>query len=384
MRCVARRSVAAFVAAVLVVVLAPFVAAPAHATAADDTSALYAATNADRAANGLPPLQWDPLTALIAQSWVAHLVAINALVHNPDLATEITTTVTSSWTRIGENIGWAGTVSSLESAYMASSGHRANILGDYNRVGIATMRDGSGNVWSVVDFVNGPSLASPVPVDLGPFPTPEALVNQQYLDLLSRPADPSGLAYWSSLVSQGAVTAPQMISGFMLSNEFGQMVAPVARLYTAALKRTADYSGLTYWINAERGGLPLAAIATYIASSAEFQNLYGSLDPVAFIWALYANVLNRAPDAQGLTYWLAMLTQGVLGRGTALMSFSESAEYQQRTFGMIDATLGYIGMLRRSPDPGGLSYWGSQLQVGMPLPTFVGALLHSTEYAARF
>ena len=363
--------------------LAPFVASPAHASAADDTSALYAATNQDRAANGLGPLQWDSAAALVAQNWVQQMVAANNLVHNPNLAAEITAYVTPDWTRIGENIGWAGTVASLESAYMASSGHRANILGDYNRVGIATMRDARGNVWSVVDFINGPALPT-APLDLGPFATPQALVAQQYLDLLGRPADASGLSYWSSQLSQGLVTAPQLIDGFMVSNEFGQIVAPVARLYVAALKRTADYAGLTYWIGVERSGIPLSTIATYIASSGEFQQLYGSLDPVAFISALYANVLNRAPDAQGLSYWLTMLTQGLLSRGTVLLSFSESAEYQQATYGAIDATLGYTGMLRRSPDPSGLAYWGSQLQAGVPLVSFVNMLLHSTEYAARF
>ncbi len=35
--------------------------------------------------------------------------------------------------------------------------HRANILGDYNRVGIGTVRDGSDTIWVTVDFVKGPA-----------------------------------------------------------------------------------------------------------------------------------------------------------------------------------------------------------------------------------
>jgi hypothetical protein len=44
----------------------------------------------------------------------------------------------SGWDRMGENVGRGQTPSSLHQAFMDSSGHRANILGDYNYVGIGT------------------------------------------------------------------------------------------------------------------------------------------------------------------------------------------------------------------------------------------------------
>jgi hypothetical protein len=44
----------------------------------------------------------------------------------------------SGWTNLGENVGRGPDVSTLHTAFMGSSGHKANILGDYNYVGIGT------------------------------------------------------------------------------------------------------------------------------------------------------------------------------------------------------------------------------------------------------
>jgi hypothetical protein len=51
---------------------------------------------------------------------------------------ELKTAAGSGWSQLGENVGRGGTVSSLHQAFMNSPGHRANILGEYNYVGIGT------------------------------------------------------------------------------------------------------------------------------------------------------------------------------------------------------------------------------------------------------
>ena len=64
------------------------------------------------------------------------------------------------WQLIGENIGTGFAVQSLHDSFMASGGHRANILGNYNRVGIGVVTQGE-RIWVTFDFVNGPAIGGP-------------------------------------------------------------------------------------------------------------------------------------------------------------------------------------------------------------------------------
>ncbi|MEY2452977.1 MAG: lysyl endopeptidase [Acidimicrobiaceae bacterium] len=134
-------------------------ASPASAQSAADESALFAATNQSRADNGLPALQYDPQLSSIANAWANHMASTRTLEHNPSLVDQVNSQVTSQWTRIGENVGFGPSVSALESAFMNSPPHRANILGQYNRVGVGATRDSSGTLWAVVDFAQGPPIA---------------------------------------------------------------------------------------------------------------------------------------------------------------------------------------------------------------------------------
>lgn len=118
----------------------------------------------------------------------------------------------------------------------------------------------------------------------------------------------------------------------------------IALLYQAALGRTPDAAGLQSWENIAHA-LPSATQATGVyalsdasggysgslsitggfTQSAEFVAKYGSLSNTQFVTQLYANVLDRAPDAGGLSSWLAELTGGQT-REHVLIGFAESAE----------------------------------------------------------
>jgi len=102
----------------------------------------------------------------------------------------------------------------------------------------------------------------------------------------------------------------------------------IYRLYDAAFNRAPDTAGLTYWINALDHGGDLLSAATAFVVSKEFVFHFGdamTLSNTAFLDVLYSNVLGRAPDPDGKTYWQDQLEQG-FPRGAALASFSESAE----------------------------------------------------------
>jgi hypothetical protein len=139
--------------------------------------------NATRAANGLEPLEvyWD-----LADDAEAHsktMMAQDDLHHNPNLAG-----VTSGWSALAENVGVGPDVARLHTAFMESDGHRRNILGNYNYVGVGVVRESDTKIWVTVVFMQGPDgLVSPPdappaddppaeePPDPAPVPDPDPL-----------------------------------------------------------------------------------------------------------------------------------------------------------------------------------------------------------------
>ena len=92
--------------------------------------------NSTRAANGLPPLSVDGGLLTHARNHTQDMIEAGEIFHSS--SAELGAAGGTGWSQIGENIGRGSTPSSLHSAFMDSPGHRANILGDYNYVGIGT------------------------------------------------------------------------------------------------------------------------------------------------------------------------------------------------------------------------------------------------------
>lgn len=104
------------------------------------------------------------------------------------------------------------------------------------------------------------------------------------------------------------------------------------RLYKAAFDRAPDAEGLGYWINSFDRGAWLTGVANSFVASPEFQAMYGANSTNdTFVTLLYQHVLHRAPDGQGLAYWNAELNSGNMSRGAVLASFSEAPENVQQT-----------------------------------------------------
>jgi hypothetical protein len=79
------------------------------------------------------------------------------LFHNPNLGS-----VTSGWSALAENVGVGADVDRLHEAFMDSDGHRKNILGDYNYVGVGVVTESDLKMWVTVVFMRGPDdLVSP-------------------------------------------------------------------------------------------------------------------------------------------------------------------------------------------------------------------------------
>ena len=110
--------------------------------------------NIARRAGGLAPLFINTRVADSSRTWSSSMRSRGTLSHDPNLAT-IIAQIIPDWQRVGENVGVGYDVTSLHQALMNSAGHRANIMGDYNQVGVGVVVGGDGRLWVTARFAKG-------------------------------------------------------------------------------------------------------------------------------------------------------------------------------------------------------------------------------------
>ncbi len=346
------------------VLLAAGVASPAPVAAAPNAprvravdgaceGQLLALHNAERTSRGVAALKEDPAIDQISRAWAWELARSASLRHNPSMVSKIGSAV-PSWRSMAENVGYAGSATSVHNAYMGSSAHRINIVSSaYNRVGVGCVRDSSGRVWTAVNFVAGSSISSRRPA---PFASAgDASVRLRWW-LLGQEATTMQVDVDGSKLLSGTSTASSHAVYLATSSVHAGAVPGVTRLYYAAFLRHPDASGLTYWIRSRQGGRSLQSIGASFAASAEFTSRYGSLDDAGFVDQVYRNVLGRAPDASGADYWEGRLDAGDT-RGEVLVGFSESAEHVRATAAKVTVSWAFVQMIGRTPSSTERATW---------------------------
>ena len=118
-------------------------AIPGTAYAGPNESDIFAAVNSARAANGLPGYSYASDLATAARGQAERMAASGELYHNPNLASEV-----GGWSRIGENVAYAGDWRSAHEVLMNSAPHRAQILDSgYTQMGVGTAVGRDGTLW---------------------------------------------------------------------------------------------------------------------------------------------------------------------------------------------------------------------------------------------
>lgn len=114
--------------------------------------------NADRAANGLPPLKLNLAVTAVARQHAQDQIDRNFFAHvNPDGQSPFDRMRNSgiSFGYAGENLAINRNVTAAEQAFMNSPGHRANILNpNYKQVGIGVRYSPQGSVYVVQNFID--------------------------------------------------------------------------------------------------------------------------------------------------------------------------------------------------------------------------------------
>lgn len=117
------------------------------------------------------------------------------------------------------------------------------------------------------------------------------------------------------------------------------------RLYQAAFDRAPDAFGLGFWISRLDLGVSLSTVAGGFTSSREFTDMVGGQSTASVVAKLYANILKRPGDDDGIQFWSGVLDRHEATIAEVLAGFSESHENVVNTVGVMQNGLDYLPYL---------------------------------------
>lgn len=127
-----------------------------NGTAAEKQEA-FTLLNKDRAANGLPALTLNSKLTSLADDYAADMIKRSYFSHyNPEGESPFDRMDKAgiTYTSAGENLAINTSVAAAQTAFMNSSGHRANILNSsFTEVGIGVVHSSDGSVYVVQEFI---------------------------------------------------------------------------------------------------------------------------------------------------------------------------------------------------------------------------------------
>lgn len=123
----------------------------------EDQKTAFNLLNADRAKNGLGALKLNSQLTSLAGTYAQDMINRNYFSHNnPEGQTPFDRMKAAgiSYNYAGENIAINNNVTAAETAFMNSSGHKANILSkDYTEVGVGVRYNSNGQAYVVQEFI---------------------------------------------------------------------------------------------------------------------------------------------------------------------------------------------------------------------------------------
>jgi len=139
----------------------------------------------------------------------------------------------------------------------------------------------------------------------------------------------------------------------------------VYRCYRDLLFRAPEPEGLEFWVDElESGRLTRAGFVEAVLSSEEYRDKWRNR---LFVALMYDGVFERTPDQGGYECYVDALDSSALTWEQMLDAWLNSTEWNTR-FGELNntefVTKLYTGMLHRQPDSEGLNYWVNVLENG--------------------
>ncbi len=202
-------------------------------------------------------------------------------------------------------------------------------------------------------------------------------IQNLFLSLLGRQADPAGLEFFTNQALGGYAAAREFVAlSLTQSSEYRALL--INRDYEQLLKRPATGSDIAFWTSQLNAGLSAEGLAAGIAGSGEFFVLNGN-ENTSWLQAVYANpiLLDRPLDPAGQAYYLGLLNGGA-SRPTVVQQILASTEYRNNLI-----STEYEVLLGRPAGDDDKAYWNSQFQQGIGDELFIALLAGSQEYFSR-
>ena len=242
--------------------LAAVVLVAALVAIADPANADVSFINSQRAAAGRGAvIELGSLDAMAARH-SAQMASSGNLAHTSGLFAAIVSAFPGA-TGGAENVGVGGSVALVNTAFMNSASHRANILGAYAYAGVGVATGGDGQVWVTQVFANGPGGgAAPAAAPTSPVARAPVAPRPPSAPRASRSADRSALAP----PADGAALARSLPTG--------APGAPSARTgRTAASAAATPFSRRAPMQFASDGGVFTDGDAQFVGSATELRLL---------------------------------------------------------------------------------------------------------------
>jgi hypothetical protein len=187
------------------------------------------------------------------------------------------------------------------------------------------------------------------------------LVSTAYQRYLGRAVDADGLNYWVTQLQLG-MTDEQFVSSLLGSSEYTQLhgstdASWLVGIYEDLLDRPADSSGLAYWLGQLQSGENHYQVALAIASSAEREAIVVAND--------YQTLLGRSASTSEIAYWVGVFEQGGQNEDV-IAGFISSPEYYNNPAKGQGSNTAWIesvfqDLFQSTPSTSDLSYWLGQL-----------------------
>ena len=135
----------------------------------------------------------------------------------------------------------------------------------------------------------------------------------------------SGLLEPNLVFTTDVVITPDTLPFADINPQSAQIISA---LYSATFNRAPDKAGLSYWVAqyAANSANAIQQLAAGFASHPSFTQIYGSLDNLEFVQAIYVNALGSSGDDAGILYWNNLLDNG-MSRSDFLAAFVQAALY---------------------------------------------------------
>jgi uncharacterized protein YkwD len=123
--------------------------------------------NSSRSQASLGPLSPSGAWLEPARDHSEQMSVTNSIFHDPNLSAEAASI--GCWKRVGENVGRGFSIDAIHTALMNSPTHRANVLGDFDELGVGVEIAPDGMIYVTQRFLKRCSTA---PIAVAPAPAP--------------------------------------------------------------------------------------------------------------------------------------------------------------------------------------------------------------------